>query len=65
MKTVLAPGLGEYQISGERETEAAAALEEGYRIACRDSGDGDSLLWELAALRRQIAEEYHVSVRLV
>lgn len=65
MKTVTAPGLGEYQILGERENEAAAAFEEGYLAACRDSGDGDSMLWELAALRRQIAEEYHVSVTLV
>ena len=64
MKTVLAHGLGEYRIVGERESEAAAAFEEGYRSACRSSGDGDSLLWELAALRRRIAEEYDVSVTL-
>lgn len=65
MKTVQAPGLGEYQIRGEREDEAAAAFEAGYLDACRGSGDGDSLLWELAALRRRIVEEYHVSVTLV
>ena len=65
MKTVLAHGLGEYQIIGARESEAAAAFEEAYRAACIGSGDGDSLLWELAALRRRIAEEYDVSVTLV
>jgi hypothetical protein len=65
MKAIQAPGLGEYQIIGAREEEAAAAFEEGYRAACRTAGDGDSMLWELAALRRQIAEEYDVSVKLV
>lgn len=65
MKTVLAPGLGEYQIVGEREEEAAAAFDRAYLDACRSSGDGDSMLWELAALRRRIMEEYHVSVTLV
>lgn len=65
MKTVIAPGLGDYQIIGEREDEAAAAFEAGYRAACGNSGDGDSMLWELAALRRQVMEEYHVSVTLV
>ena len=65
MKSVFATGLGEYQIVGIREEEAAAAFEEGYRNACRSAGDGDSLLWELAALRRQIREEYDVSVTLV
>ena len=65
MKTVPAPGLGEYQICGEREEEAAAAFAEGYLAACRGSGDGDSMLWELAALRRQVMEDYHVSVTLV
>lgn len=64
MKTVQAPGLGEYQIVGAREAQAAAAFEEAYLNACRSSGDGDSLLWELAALRRRIAEEYDVSVIL-
>ena len=64
MKTVQAPGLGEYQITGAREAEAAAAFEEGYLAVCRQSGDGDSMLWELASLRRQIAEEYDVSVKL-
>ena len=65
MKVIQAPGLGEYQIIGAREDEAAAAFEEGYRVACRTAGDGDSMLWELAALRRQIAEEYDVSVKLM
>lgn len=65
MKTVQAHGLGEYQIIGERESEAAAAFETGYLEACRSSGDGDSLLWELAGLRRRIMEEYHVSITLV
>ncbi len=65
MKTVEAQGLGEYQISGAREAEAAAAFEEGYRAACSQSGDGDSMLWELAGLRRRIMEEYNVSVTLV
>ena len=65
MKTIAAPGLGEYQICGAREDEAAAAFEEGYLAICRNSGDGDSMLWELAALRRQIAEEYDVSVKLM
>ena len=65
MKTVIAPGLGEYQIVGERENEAAAAFEEGYLAACRSSGDGDSMLWELAGLRRKVMEDYDVSVTLV
>ncbi len=65
MKAVIAPGLGEYQIVGEREEEAAAAFEAGYLAACRGSGDGDSMLWELAGLRRRIMEDYHVSVTLV
>ena len=65
MKAVQAPGLGEYQITGEREAEAAAAFEAGYLAACRGSGDGDSMLWELAALRRQVMEEYHVTITLV
>ena len=65
MKTVKAPGLGDYQIVGEREEEAAAAFEEGYLAVCRGSGDGDSMLWELASLRRRVMEEYHVSVTLV
>ncbi len=65
MKTVQAHGLGEYQIIGEREAEAAAAFEAGYADACRSSGDGDSMLWELAGLRRRIMEDYHVSITLV
>ena len=64
MKTVLAPGLGEYQIVGAREDEAAEAFEAGYLDACRNSGDGDSMLWELASLRRRVQEEYDVSVTL-
>jgi hypothetical protein len=65
MKVIQAPGLGEYQIIGAREDEAAAAFEEGYRAACRTAGDGDSMLWELAALRREIIGEYGVRITLV
>ena len=64
MKTVQAPGLGDYQIIGPREEEAAAAFAEAYRAICLQSGDGDSMLWELARLRREIAEAYDVSVKL-
>ena len=65
MERVEAIGLGEYQICGEREAEAAAAFREGYASCCRASGDGDSLLWELAGLRRQIIADYGVEVTLV
>jgi hypothetical protein len=65
MKSVEAIGLGEYQISGEREEEAAAAFQEGYAACCGASGDGDSMLWELRNLRRQIIEDYGVEITLV
>ncbi len=65
MIVIQAPGLGEYQIDGEKEVEAARVFDEGYTRLCRDSGDGDSLLWELAALRREIIGEYGVRITLV
>ena len=55
MKTVEAYGLGHYEITGA----------EGYAALCRSCGDGDTLLRELAALRKQIAEAYDVRVVLV
>ena len=64
MRTVEAIGLGEYRISGDREEEAAAAFAEGYPARCRESGDGDSLLWALAELRRQIMADYGVLITL-
>ena len=64
MERVEAFGLGEYQISGEREAEAAAAFREGYAACCKASGDGDSMLWELRNLRRQIMESYGVEITL-
>ena len=65
MKRVDAIGLGEYQITGEREEEAVAAFAEGYRLCCGESGDGDSMLWELRGLRRRIMDEYGVEITLV
>ena len=65
MIVIQAPGLGEYQIEGEKEVEAARSFDERYTRLCRDSGDGDSMLWELAALRREIISEYGVSITLV
>ena len=65
MKTVEAIGLGQYQIVGEREEEAAEAFAALYAERCRSSGDGDSLLWELASLRREIIERYDVRITLV
>ena len=65
MKTVEAYGLGHYEITGAREDEAAAAFAEGYAALCRSCGDGDTLLRELAALRKQLAEAYDVRVVLV
>lgn len=65
MKRVEAIGLGEYQISGEREEAAAAAFEAGYAACCGGSADGDSMLWELRNLRRQVMEDYGVEITLV
>ena len=65
MIAIQAPGLGEYQIVGENEVEAARIFDERYTRLCRNSGDGDSLLWELAGLRREIISSYGVSITLV
>lgn len=65
MRRVEAIGLGEYQITGEREDEAAAAFAQGYAACCGESGDGDSMLWELRNLRRRVMEEYGVEITLV
>ena len=39
--------------------------EERYIELCRNAGDGDSMLWQLAALRREVAEEFGVQIKLV
>lgn len=65
MKQVEAINLGNFEVVGEREEEAAAALEERYLELCRNAGDGDSMLWQLAALRREVAEEFGVQIKLV
>ena len=52
MIVIQAPGLGEYQIDGEKEVEAARVFDEGYTRLCRDSGDGDSQIGRASCRER-------------
>lgn len=65
MKRVDTYGLYHYEITGDREEEAAAEFEKKYDDLFRSGLPSEYLLDDLAAYRHDISEKYGVEIRAV
>ena len=63
MKRVESMGLFHYEIAGEREAEAAAALEQKLNAIYR--GYSTDILDDISAARHSVVEQYGVEIRAV